>query len=305
MNIHPFPYAIPDEYIVTDVPAKTRIFSEIIPGNATIYRFKAGCEAAYVQQYRESRFAQTRCKGGWDCLRHYEILAAGCIPVLEAAALCPANTMVSFPIPLLKEALQALLPWDDSKIPLYNTYVLQLLEHCRAHCSVSAMVTRFLTGLSFVPKRILLLSCHEGENYTRELLSIGLRRRFDSDFVEAPKLEVLYEGCDLSLKYGNGFTYGGHLIDKNTIDRTRLEERIQAKEFDLIIYGKMGKDEGPLGSTATAPYWNAVRANYPRERIAFLYGGDGRQVLRDLANPYTTHLLQHATAGVCFVRELD
>jgi hypothetical protein len=35
-----------------------------------------------------------------------------------------------------------------------------------------------------------------------------------------------------------------------------------------------------------------------------LYGGDGCQNLQDLGNPYTQHLLRHASKAVCFVREL-
>ena len=59
MNIHPFPYAIPDEYIVETVPDKKRIFSEVIPDGNKSYKYKAGEEKAYVDQYRESRFAYT------------------------------------------------------------------------------------------------------------------------------------------------------------------------------------------------------------------------------------------------------
>ena len=308
MDIHPFPYAIPDEYIVSEVPEKIRVFSEVIPlvhSEKAAYKYKAGEESAYVQQYRESRFAYTQKKGGWDCLRHYEILAAGCIPVFDNLD-CPDDTMVSFPKELVKEACSKLLPWTASdssadKIPLYNSYVMRLLDHCRKHCSTSALAQRFLKVFPGV-KKILMIRCHEGENYTRELLSIGLRRALGSDFVDYPRIDVLYSDCDLKTKYGNGFTYGGHL-EPIEINRNNIEERIKAKEFDLIIYGKVGRDEGPEGKIPFV-FWNTVTAVYKKSEIAFLYGGDGCQNMNK-TNSYAEHLLTHARSATCFVRELS
>ena len=299
MNIIPLPYAIPDEYIVADVPAKVRIFSEVQPGNRSNYCYGPGEEDAYHAQYRNSRFAYTERKGGWDCLRHYEILAAGCIPVFKDLEVCPANTMVTFPKALVLEACAQLLPWAPEKEELYNLYVQRLLEHCRNHCSVSALARRFLEPFP-TAKRILMIRCHAGENYTRELLALGLRRQLGADFVDYPKIDVLYKGCDLSQKHGNGFTYGGKL--EADVDRTNLEARIRAREFDLIIYGKVGRDE--IEGTLPMTFWSAVSESYDRSQIAFLYGGDGCQTLQDLGNPYTQHLLRHASKAVCFVREL-
>lgn len=303
MDIHPFPYAIPDEYIVSEVPEKIRVFSEVMPlmySEKPAYKYKAGEESAYIQQYRESRFAYTQKKGGWDCLRHYEILAAGCIPVFDNLD-CPDDTMVSFPKELVKEACSKLLPWSEEKIDLYNSYVMRLLDHCRNHCSTSALAQRFLKVFPGV-KKILMIRCHEGENYTRELLSIGLRRALGSDFIDYPRIEALYSDCDLKTKYGNGFTYGGHL-EPIEINRNNIEERIKAKEFDVIIYGKVGRDEGPEGKIPFV-FWNTVTAVYKKSEIAFLYGGDGCQNMKK-TNSYAEHLLTHARSATCFVRELS
>jgi len=301
MNIIPLPYAIPDEYIVTEVPLKTCIFSSVQPGNRSNYHYGPGEEEAYHAQYRASRFAYTEKKGGWDCLRHYEILAAGCIPVFTGLEACPSNTMVTFPKALVLEACAQLLPWSPDKEALYDLYVRRLLAHCRAHCSVSALTRRFLEPLP-IAYRVLMIRCHEGENYTRELLALGLRRRLGADFVDYPKIDVLYKGCDLSRCHGNGFTYGGKLEDMK-VDRENLEARIRAREFDLVIYGKVGRDELGEGSLPLA-LWSAVSESYDRSQIAFLYGGDGCQNLENMDNPYTQHLVRHATKAICFVREL-
>lgn len=54
-------------------------------------------ELDYYHGYGESRLAHTKKKAGWDCMRHYEIIANGCIPLFEDIQNCPSLTMVGFP----------------------------------------------------------------------------------------------------------------------------------------------------------------------------------------------------------------
>lgn len=49
-------------------------------------------ETSYYEDYRRSYFAVTTKKGGWDCLRHYEILANGSLPVFINIENCPQRT---------------------------------------------------------------------------------------------------------------------------------------------------------------------------------------------------------------------
>jgi hypothetical protein len=293
----PFSYCIPDECIVKNVPTKTKIYSDIVPGGR--YLFGPGQQEDYYDEYKRSRFAITTRKGGWDCLRHYEILACGCIPVFTDLESCPSNTMTSFPKSLVLEANRKLLPWKDEYEKTYTEYVEKLLEVCRLECSVSARTERFL---SYFPnaKRILMINGHMGENYTRELLSIGLRRKLGNRFVEFPRNDVLYSSTDLTTKYGYGFSYGGR-VEEEEIDRTSLEEKIHSHSFDVIVLGKVGRDDW---SFEDFPYATVVRSVYRHSEIAILYGGDGMQNLQDSSNNYTQHLYRHLPLGICFVREL-
>ena len=50
-------------------------------GLHTSYAFAS--EQAYYDDLAESRFAVTTRRGGWDCLRHYEIAAAGAVPCIR------------------------------------------------------------------------------------------------------------------------------------------------------------------------------------------------------------------------------
>lgn len=293
----PFSYCIPDEYIVKNVPEKTKVFSDIVPGGK--YLFGPGQQEQYYDEYKCSRFAVTTRKGGWDCLRHYEIIACGCIPIFTDLELCPTNTMYSFPKSLVIESNRKLLPWKDEYEDIYKEYVEKLLAICRERCSVSARTSDFLRYFPGA-RRILMINGHMGENYTRELLSIGLRRKLGTEFVEYPRNDVLYSSTDLSTKYGYGFSYGGCIEDEE-IDRSSLEEKIKSHYFDVIILGKVGYDDW---SYQQFPNFNVVRSVYHHTELALLYGGDGMQTLHEPLNNYTQHLYTHLPLGMCFVREL-
>lgn len=92
----PIQFAIPKEKIIAEIPMKTRQMSshapwEIPPGP----RYEK--EADYYRDYGQSYFARTRKKAGWDCLRHYEIMAAGALPYFERLEECPPRTMEQLP----------------------------------------------------------------------------------------------------------------------------------------------------------------------------------------------------------------
>lgn len=57
-------------------------------------------ESDYYQAYQDSFFALTTKKGGWDCLRHYEILANGSLPLFPDVGTKPSHTMADFPLHL-------------------------------------------------------------------------------------------------------------------------------------------------------------------------------------------------------------
>jgi len=82
---------------------KSKTLASIIPGEIRTYSFNT--ESEYYDEYRRSMFAITTKKCGWDCLRHYEILGNGCIPIFNnlhndennSIKNCPVNTMHLFP----------------------------------------------------------------------------------------------------------------------------------------------------------------------------------------------------------------
>jgi hypothetical protein len=103
-GIHPIHFAIPTSKIGTQrhVP-KSRVRAHIDPRDRSTYIYES--ESAYYEDYASSLFAFTTKKSGWDCLRHYEIMANSCIPLFLDLDQCPHTTCMQLPKQELKEAL--------------------------------------------------------------------------------------------------------------------------------------------------------------------------------------------------------
>ena len=88
-QIKPIAFSIPSEKIIESPTSKKSLFpSHIVDKevakfvNAQIsYAFTM--EADYRQNLAESRFGITTKRGGWECLRHYEIAASATIPCFK------------------------------------------------------------------------------------------------------------------------------------------------------------------------------------------------------------------------------
>jgi hypothetical protein len=314
-QICPLPYCIPDEMVVKDdeldrvLEQKHMVIADMIPGEPLTYRFSSTQETEYNDMYRQSLFGFTQKKGGWDCLRHYEIMANGCIPIFKDLQKCPTHTLATFPKDLVMEANRELLPWKPEYKSKYDTYVRNMITHIRERCTASAAVETFFSKLPQKrPHNVLLIMGNCGVNYCRETFWIGMKRYIQSVggiAAEYPRMDFMYKSYsgDKSKLYGNGFTYAMRLHDDVSLDRTTIEEMIKNRKWDLIIYGKVGPDELHEGSHPNMPYWSQVFKRYSRDEIVYLYGGDG-MVNVTQNNKYNQHILTHSQYARCFVREL-
>jgi hypothetical protein len=319
-NIYPLSYMICDEDIVLGNCEKKHVWAEVIPGFPETYRFGPNDEKEYRKMYKESRFAFTWKKGGWDCLRHYEILANGCIPVFRDLISCPTDTLNSYPKELIIRANNELIPWRDTEeyIKKYDYYQKKLLQHTRNYLTTSAGARYFLQVLNqnkiISSPKILFICCHEGVNYLREFLFIGCNRlckKLGGECIMYPVLDFLYDyysAEDLANKHGMGYGYGRRLQkttekELNSPSESEICNSIENHDWDYIVFAKVGPDEGANGSIPNLPYWNRVQEKYTKDEIVFLYGGDEAQDMRT-DNVYSRHLKYHAQFGKCFVREL-
>lgn len=106
-KVEPISFSIPEEIVVTQVPEKTQDFAKLIPsylhrGHPHERTYIYDDEIEYYRDYQRSYYGFTCKKGGWDTLRHYEILANGCVPYFTDIERLPALTMHNFPIHICK-----------------------------------------------------------------------------------------------------------------------------------------------------------------------------------------------------------
>ncbi|WP_026952140.1 hypothetical protein [Algoriphagus mannitolivorans] len=310
-------YAYPDELFVENIPEKNTIWAEVIPGLTETYRFDQ--EDEYYRMYQKARFAFTWKKGGWDCLRHYEIIANGCLPVFRGIENCPKGTLEHFPKELLQEINEKLLPWKGTKTQEseYQRLSVELLAYSKNHLSCSGLGRSVfkMFGLEKAPS-ILLLTCDPRPNYSREFAFIGLNKEAKKSggiCISYPRLNAVYEDFPkekASQLYGRGFGYTRKIEaqageSQQDWDDDKIRKSILDKNWDLVLYGKVGLDEGVLGSLPNLPFWSEVSSVYSKNQIGFLYGGDHSHNLSERSSPYTRHLLSHSKHGICLVRELE
>ena len=116
-KIRPISFAIPKSKILEKIDYNPKnILAPLIPGKLNTYIYDD--ESSYYEMYKKSIFALTYKKAGWDCLRHYEILMNGCIPLFLDIKNCPNNTISTLP----KEQLINYLNNFNKIFSFYNPF---------------------------------------------------------------------------------------------------------------------------------------------------------------------------------------
>ena len=127
----PIEYSIPKEKIVGPTD-KIQEMADYLPGHP----YKYDNETDYYEGYRKAWYGHTWKKGGWTALRHYEILACGCIPLFKDLHKCPQNTLYFFP----KDLLRSTLPKAD--------LVSLLVEYTKEMLTTEAMAKYLLSRIT-------------------------------------------------------------------------------------------------------------------------------------------------------------
>jgi hypothetical protein len=238
-------FSIDESKVATEPPQnKCYDFATLIPGQKHTYTFTD--ETSYYQHYAQSYYAFTCKKIGWDCLRHYEIIAAGCIPYFTDLEDCPENTLVTFPKELIKQAMQlpginpATHKIDHSLFPKDTYYALlsQLLTYTRTHLTCQAIAKRFLLNCgitNYNSTKVLYKVASLAPDYQCALLLIGLKRLLGQRChaqIDLPYLYKDYPENHLQYLYGNGFSYTRLLPPS-----LKTENDPPEGPFDLVIYG--------------------------------------------------------------------
>lgn len=138
----PIHFAIPEEKFVPDLEKleKDKLFAPCNPMDKTTYVYKT--EESYYKQYQESFFGITMKKAGWDCLRHYEIIAQGCAPYFYEITECPYLTMHKFPrleVMRLMQIADYYLQTESLNLEAYLANLKYLFSYAKQYLTTKAL----------------------------------------------------------------------------------------------------------------------------------------------------------------------
>lgn len=138
----PISYAIPKEKLIISIPAKEKLLATVIPGDPSTYVFDD--EAQYYADYASSYFGKTKKKGGWDCLRHYEILANRCVTYFEGFEAKPKLTMWNWPAELQTQANKM---FESKRLDGYEALNSELFAYCSENLTTQKLADYVLSHL--------------------------------------------------------------------------------------------------------------------------------------------------------------
>ena len=322
-RIYPISFCIPESVILDATPTKQQDAGTGISRGTRKYRFGPGEQQAYYEDYQSSFLGLTYRKGGWDCMRHLEIMANGCLPFFPGIDDCPRYTMAHYPKAMLAEhyrnyanavTIQGTeMQFDPAKLSDwpgdYDAKVQALLHHTRKYLSTRAMAKYVLDKAGHADaKSVLFISGGKKPDYLCDLLFQGVRELLGAGCVDANKSWWVYDSASdqrVGQLYGNGFTYTRRLPDID-IDRRDIKQRIAKRAFDVVVFGAVRRCHDLL------PH---VRKHYEREEVILIDGEDSSRVVgwsknenvpsRDLLTARRLPAAQIVKQGVYFKRELD
>ena len=262
--LFPIGFSIPESKLVDKVPEKKLYLATYRPGDTYPY----STEKEYYAGYQEAIFGFTCKKAGWDCLRHYEILANGCIPWFPSLRQCPPNTMTLFPKGKVLEAMKTLKTMDSSGV---HPFSQELLDYTRTHLTTRAMAKYMLEASNHADaKRILFLSGNLWTDYLRCLTLHGCKELLGAACHDFPRIPHLYKDFPdekLSELYGKGMSHSQLLETTERDDRldTTIVDDIISHKYDIVIYGSLHRG---------LPFFDVVTKHYEPKDILILCGED-------------------------------
>ena len=277
-NLYPITFSIPEAKIIdtNEIKKKTKIISSLIPGVTSTYIYNN--ETDYYNEYRKSIFATTIKKSGWDCLRHYEIMANGCIPYFPNIENCPANTMALLPKDIIVKGNKLYEKYKNrninellnDEIDECNTLIQKFMDYTKENLTTHKITEYILNKSNYkTVKKILFLSGDTNPDYLRCLTLHGFKTIFGELCHDYPIITHLYKinNYDYSKLYGKGITYS-NLLDRtlhNDNYDTTVQEDIINKKYDLIVYGSYHRG---------TPFLDLVSKHYEPNQVIFLCGED-------------------------------
>lgn len=159
----PIHFGIPKEKILSSRPRKSRLMAPCDPLDKTTYIYTE--ESAYYAQYASAYYGATMRKAGFDCLRHYEIMAQWCIPYFRCLESLPALICHELPrqeMRLVQLAIEYYRDQDNIAdispsvlVALYCDLIETFVKSVRDHHTTEA-VAKYIFDSIGVNKRCLV-----------------------------------------------------------------------------------------------------------------------------------------------------
>lgn len=269
-----------------------RLKSDIVPGT----RYSYSVESEYLRNYESSRFGLSHKKGGWDCYRHLEILAAGAIPVLPDAAHIPDETMVHYPKAALR-SLASALPSLEKDVPII--WRESLIDFSIKNLSSSSMANYVLKAAGVGKDDTVLFldrAVVEKPDYLSLMTLIGLKQvipeRLKMVF-EVPYIYSDFNGLSRN-HWGLGFGYSRVLSPD-----LRLSQTLAPSKADEVPDFSATADWLVVGNiTRNRKLAEAALNRFDPSRTIWIHGEDAGPTA-----PQRSAMSQ--MVGTVFVRELD
>lgn len=275
-SYYPINFSLPENKMLqTTTIVKNKALSSMIPGKPETYIYET--ESDYMQQYNESKFAYTFKKGGWDCLRHLEIMGAGCLPLFTDIKSCPKYCLYFYPKKLLEYVLDNVEQLDKDN-QLYEKVLNEMYFHFRNYLTSEAMIKNIFYILDIQPTNILFIDDQipHRPDYLSNFILLGLKSVYKSNCDVAFPVDYAYKNYpkDTKLLYTKGISYS-KVLDDDCKSTNELEynpntivDNIRNKKYDLIVYGSLMRSTSYIGE---------VLQHYNRENILGFVGEDRYQ----------------------------
>ena len=286
MPIYPISFSIHESKIIDELSLKTQLLSITQAQSGLCHTPGYTDEKVYYNNYANSYFGKTCKKAGWDCMRHYEILANGCIPYFVNIDSCPKNTLTYFPKEIIKEGIEAYNNQKDNEtcIVIAN----KLLNYTKDYLTTRYAAKRLLSFFNKKIETVLMLTNSGREDYLYNTILIGLKELIGEKCIDYPQVQHIYKSFGSGYKphmHCRGFTITGLLPDEYNImcNRENIEERITNREFDLVINAYDCVESNEI----TENIMNIVNKYYKPEEVVYLCGKDCDLIYSD-PNPLKT-----------------
>lgn len=238
----PLSFSVPNSISLSILLGKEGLLCPSVPGDK--YQFYN--ELDYLRNYGNYYFAVTHKKGGWDCLRHLEIFAAGSIPLMLDAKRIPSNTMVHYP----KAQMAAIVSHFMASPDLPSNELLESVRnHYERHLTQSQMAN-YLCRVIGADRTARFLfvdrSLKDNPDYLSIFTLMGLKQILGDNLHVAFEPMYLYDDWKgpVTDLYGRGFSYAKKLskTKRKQIGWNFLKSSFEDLPYDFIIIGNLQRN---------------------------------------------------------------